>query len=118
MVVKSNFIDQVIIGTLILAAPLGIFCGREGQAICAGALWGSANLYILKHLVLSMLATGKKDYIKIFMLFMLKCPLLYAGGYVLLKVPSLSPIYLFIGFSLLFVMMALRAFKLTLLKKV
>lgn len=117
MAVKSNFIDKVIIGTLIIAAPLGIFCGREGQAMCAGALWGSANLYILKHLVLSLLAVGKRDYIKICVLFILKCPLLYAGGYVLLKVPSLSPIYLFIGFSILFVMMGLRAFKVTLLKR-
>ncbi len=114
---KSNFIDRVILGTLIIAAPLGIFCGNEGRAIFVGALWGSANLFILKHLVLKMMATSKKEYLQICLLGLLKCPILYLGGYVLLKVPTLSPTYLFIGFSLLFVMMALRACKVTLLKR-
>lgn len=114
---KSNFIDRVIICALIVAAPLGIFCGDNGLAICAGALWGSANLYVLKHLVLKMLATGKKEYLKISLLCLVKCPLLYAGGYLLLDMPSLPSLYLFIGFSLLFVMMALLRFKVTLLKR-
>ena len=114
---KSNFIDRVILGTLIIATPLGLFCGNEGRAICAGALWGAANLYILKHLVLKMMANGKKEYLQICLLCLLKCPILYLGGYVLLKIPSLPPLYLFIGFSLLFVMTALWACKVTLLKR-
>ena len=113
---KSSFIDRVILGTLVLAAPLGLFCGNEGRAIFVGALWGSANLYILKHLVLKMMA-GKKKYLQICLLGLLKCPILYLGGYVLLKVPSLPPLYLSMGFSLLFVMTALWACKVTLFKR-
>lgn len=116
MAVKSKFIDRVIVGALLVAAPLGLFCGYQGLAICAGALWGSANLYTLKHLVLKLLS-DKKEYLKITLLALLKCPLLYAGGYVLLKVPAFSAMYLFIGFSLLFVMMALLGFKVTLLRR-
>ena len=114
---KSRFIDRVIMSTLVIALPLALFWGSKGQAICLGALWGSANLFVLKHLVLKMLDKNKKNYLHISLLCLLKCPILYVGGYLLLEVPSLPPAYLLLGFSLLFVMMTLYAFKTVLRKK-
>ncbi len=115
---KNKFVKRVILGTLLAAAPMGALFGKAGLAIFAGALWGSANLFLLKLLVQKMVLPGKKDLLRIALLALLKCPLLYGAGYFLLKIPQFPPVYLFLGFSLLFVMMGLMSFKVTLLKRV
>lgn len=108
---KSKFIDHVIVGTITLAALLCLTGGNKGVAILVGAIWGAANLFILKHLIPKLLTPGKKDVAKIVSLASLKCPLLYAAGYALLRVPKLPASYLLLGFSLIFVMMVLIGMK-------
>lgn len=102
--VRLRAIEKIIYATLIaavicLAGGGLIFHFQEGLAIFAGAVWGSLNLFFLKHLIQNLLLrTGKN--IKLFMLVCIKWPLLYLAGYALLKIDYLSSLYLLIGFSI------------------
>jgi hypothetical protein len=74
----------------------------EGVAIFAGALWGSVNLFFLKLLMQSLLLQRAKNRLKLALLVCIKCPLLYLAGYGLLKTKYLPPLYLLVGFSIIF----------------
>jgi hypothetical protein len=110
MASKLKFIDQVMICALVVAAPMGIFWGYSGLAVCVGTVWGVANLFVLKKLVFHLFS-GTKAYFKMTLLFFMKCPILYVIGYMLLKEPLLPSMYLFAGFSMIFVMMGLLGLK-------
>jgi hypothetical protein len=67
-------------------------------SIMAGFFWGSLNLYFIKELLCEALISSPKNYIKLCLLALLKFPLLYVIGYVLLQFDWISPGYSFIGF--------------------
>jgi hypothetical protein len=107
MEMKFDFINKVIIGTLIIAAvsfvtvwTLGHF--YDGLALFLGALWASINLFFLGQLIKGILFVKNKNYLKFFLLLSIKLPLLYLAGYGLLKIQNLPNIYLLIGFSFIF----------------
>lgn len=89
-----NSIDKIIKYNLALALLLlPFFWSWE---ILAGALWSSANLFLIKNLVQEYF-TRKR----ILFTLVLKFPLLYGAGYYLLTLSDFPPWNLVLGFSLI-----------------
>jgi hypothetical protein len=110
-----EFIHRVIKTTLVLAA-LGFLCVtvyydfKFGGGILAGAIWGCLNILFLTRLITEVFSPGteiRKG--KVILIAVVKFPLLYAAGFLLLKIEYFPPVSLVIGFSLLFVVMFLKA---------
>jgi hypothetical protein len=70
--------------------------------LAAGAVWACINLHFLRMLVQNWLITGPRDYLVINFLLWVKFPILYAGGFLLLKYHIVPAIGLLLGFSLIF----------------
>lgn len=101
-------INKIIILTLIEAVmtlPLiaFFFSWSSAAAVFAGALWGCANIYMLRLLVQSWLTSEQRNYFAVHFLLWFKFPILYATGYALLKSAYFSAKGLVFGFSLIFV---------------
>lgn len=111
---KFKFLNDVIIYTLLLAAACFLVAPfrydfSDGLGVALGALWACANLFLIKNLLLSILLTDSRNFLKFFLLFGVKFPLLYYVGYLLLSNDYLSSISVLIGFSLLFVVIIFKA---------
>jgi len=82
-----------------------------------GALWGSLNLYFLTNLITEIFSPGKEVRKgKVILIVLVKFPLLYLIGYVLLIIkrsgsqdPYFPAISLVSGFTLIFLVMFLKA---------
>ena len=110
-----EFIHRVIKTSLVLAALIFLFVTvyyqfRFGAGILAGSAWGCLNLWFLTQLVTEVFSPGqevKKG--KVIINAVVKFPLLYAVGYSLLGIFHLPPMSLLIGFTLIFLVMFLKA---------
>lgn len=110
---ELNLINSVLRMVLALALICLIFVScvydfKEGLGIFLGGIWGGANLFFIKQLMESILTLSPKNYLKIYSLFLIKFPLIYGIGYVLIKFDYFSPWSLLIGFSLLFAALFLK----------
>lgn len=96
--------------TVIVALALATFVdARTGLAVAAGSAWSLLNFLLMGGLVRSLGYRGHPgDPLRAFLLFGLKGPLLYLGGYGLLRA-GLSPMALSAGFSLVFLVVTLKA---------
>jgi hypothetical protein len=104
---KSSFETQVIFLTVILSICGWMVLQEGGFPFFCGGIWGAANLLLIKQLIPPIFSKNKKNYSKIALLLILKCPLLYLMGYFLLKTHRISITPLLLGFSLLFLSMIL-----------
>lgn len=100
------------IATVVCLAIAQLVGVPEALSVFFGALWGCANLYIIKELVKSIflpVAGGSRNYTKIALCLIAKFPLLYLGGYIFLASSEFSPLYSLIGFSLIFIVFLIKA---------
>lgn len=110
-----EFIYRVIKTSLVLAVLGFLFVTvyynfRFGGGILTGAVWGCLNLLFLTNLITEVFSPGKEiKKGKIILIAVVKFPLLYAAGYVLLWIKYFPAESLLIGFTLLFVVMFLKA---------
>ena len=110
-----EFIHRVIRTSLVLAALGFLFVTvyydfEFGGGILAGAIWGCLNLLFLTRLITEIFSPGQEIRKgKIILIAVVKFPLLYAAGFLLLKITYFPPVSLVIGFSLLFLVMFLKA---------
>lgn len=110
-----EFIHRVIKTSLIVAVLAFLFVSvyynfRFGAGILVGAIWGSLNLYFLTNLITEFFSPGKEVKKGIVILIVLvKFPLLYLVGYVLLIIKYFPAISLVSGFTLIFLVMFLKA---------
>jgi hypothetical protein len=110
-----EFIYRVIKTSLVLAVLGFLFVTvyynfRFGGGILVGAIWGCLNLLFLTNLITEVFTPGKEVRKgKIILISVVKFPLLYAAGYVLLWIKYFPAESLLIGFTLLFVVMFLKA---------
>lgn len=110
-----EFIHRVIKTTLVLAALGFLFVTvyydfKFGGGILASAVWGCLNILFLTHLITEVFSPGKEIRKgKVIMIAVVKFPLLYAAGFLLLRTGYFPLVSLVIGFSLLFVVMFLKA---------
>ena len=73
-------------------------------------MWGSLNLWFLTQLVVEIFSPGKEIRKgKVIVIAVVKFPLLYAAGYLLLRINYFPAISLISGFTLIFLVMFLKA---------
>jgi hypothetical protein len=110
-----EFIHRVIKTSLVLAALGFLFVTvyydfEFGGGILASAVWGCLNLLFLTRLITEIFSPGEEiSKGKVILIAVVKFPLLYAAGFVLLWTKYFPPVSLVIGFSLLFLVMLLKA---------
>ena len=115
MIMGVEFIHRVIKTSLVLAVLGFLFVTvyydfKFGAGILAGTVWGCLNLLFLTRLITEVFTPGeevKKG--KVIIIALVKFPLLYLCGYVLLKIDYFPAISLLSGFTLIFVVMFLKA---------
>ncbi len=110
-----EFIHRVVRTSLVLAALIFLFVTvyyqfRFGAGILAGSIWGCLNLWFLTQLITEIFSPGKEvKKGRVIIIAVVKFPLLYAVGYSLLGILHLPPVSLLIGFTLIFLVMFLKA---------
>ncbi len=110
-----EFIHRVIKTSLVVAVLCFLFVTvyynfRFGAGILAGTIWGSLNLWFLTQLIVEIFSPGKEVRKgKVILIAVVKFPLLYAAGFVLLKINYFPPLSLVSGFTLIFLVMFLKA---------
>jgi hypothetical protein len=110
-----EFIHRVIKTSLVVAALGFLFVTvyydfKFGAGILVGTIWGCLNLYFLTNLITEVFSPGKEARKgKVILIALVKFPLLYLVGYVLLMIKYFPAISLVSGFTLIFVVMFLKA---------
>lgn len=109
-----RFIDRVIKTTLILAAFLFPFFAlyirmNFALAVLFGALWGCLNLLAIRIIVVSLLTPHKKNVTLGLIILLVKLPVLYGIGYLLVTSNYLSIGGLLWGFSGILIVIVLKA---------
>ena len=110
-----EFIHRVIKTSLVLAALGFLFVTvyydfKFAAGILAGTVWGCLNLLFLTRLITEIFSPGKEvRKSKVIIIALVKFPLLYGFGYILLKINYFPAISLLSGFTLIFVVMFLKA---------
>jgi hypothetical protein len=110
-----EFIHRVIKTSLVVAALGFLFITvyydfRSGAGILVGTIWGCANLYFLTNLITEIFSPGKEVRKgKVILIVLVKFPLLYLIGYVLLIIKYFPAVSLVSGFTLIFLVMFLKA---------
>ncbi len=115
MTMGIEFINRVIKTSLVLAALGFLFVTvyydfKFAAGILTGAVWGCLNLLFLTRLITEIFSPGKEvRKSKVIIIALVKFPLLYGFGYILLKINYFPAISLLSGFTLIFVVMFLKA---------
>lgn len=110
-----EFIHRVIKTSLVLAVLILLFVTvyyefKFAAGILAGCVWGCLNLFFLTQLVTEIFSPGKEVRKgKVVLIAVVKFPLLYAVGYLLLKTSFFPPLSLICGFTLIFLVIFLKA---------
>lgn len=108
-----EFITRIIRTTAILAllAAMAIAVYYDWEfavGLLIGSAWGLANLYMFKLLVTEAISPEKTRTNLIVILMLIKFPLLYVGGYLLIDWGYFSIYSLLAGFSLMFLVTILK----------
>lgn len=119
---ELNFIRQVVQLSLISSASLAVLVGLylgffDGLAIFLGALWGCANLLLIKKIVENYFLHKTSNHFLNGLMLLVKFPLLYGCGYLLFTSESLPPWFLLLGFSCIVLMMVFNSIRGALLSK-
>jgi len=110
-----EFIYRVIKTSLVVAVLGFLFVTvyynfRFGAGILVGTIWGGLNLYFLTNLITEIFSPGKEVRKgKIILIILVKFPLLYLIGYILLIIKYFPAVSLVSGFTLIFLVMFLKA---------
>jgi len=97
-----------VLGVLALLFVSAYYDWRFGLGVFLGTAWGIANFHFLSELVVAAVTPGIPDKRKTVLLALIKFPVLYFAGYLLLKHTGLPVLSSLIGFSLLFVVVVLK----------
>jgi len=109
-----TFINRVIKSTLILGALIFIFGSvyfdwLYSLGIFVGSIWGCANLWFIKQFVVGYVTPGQRDAKKLAILAVIKFPVLYIVGFLILRLAWFPVSAFVIGFSLVFAVILLKA---------
>jgi hypothetical protein len=111
--IDFGFIDRSLKTTclvLLIFFPFGIYYlgFYASLAILSGGIWAILNLILITFLVQNTLHPHGVETGKAIALAFIKFPLLYLGGFFLLKIPQFEALHLMIGFSGLLVIIILK----------
>lgn len=109
-----EFINRVIKTTLLLGALIFVFGSFYfdyiySTGIFIGMLWGCANLWFIRQFMVNYLTPGERKMGRLAVLAIIKFPVLYAAAFLILKLGWFSVVAFIIGFSLIFVVIFLKA---------
>ena len=109
-----EFIHRTIKTSLILALIILLFVSvyynfKFALGVLVGCMWGCLNLYFLSSLIVETIKLEKINKRKVLLIVLVKFPLLYLLGYLLLRIKYFSALSLLAGFTLIFVVLALKA---------
>jgi hypothetical protein len=110
-----EFIHRVIKTSLVVAVLGFLFVTvyydfKFGAGILVGTIWGCLNLYFLTNLITEIFSPDKEVRRgKVILIVLVKFPLLYLVGYVLLVIKYFPAVSLLSGFTLIFLVMFLKA---------
>nr|MBN2278681.1 hypothetical protein [candidate division Zixibacteria bacterium] len=85
-------------------------------SVFTGIIWGMINLHFLERLVRSSLRPDGVDKTTALVMLLVKFPLLYAAGYFLVTSDYFNPVLLLIGFTVVLLVIVLKAVGRTILK--
>ncbi|KPJ48785.1 MAG: hypothetical protein AMJ41_04250 [candidate division Zixibacteria bacterium DG_27] len=82
---------------------------RYSLGIVLGCLWGVVNLYFLRSVIVCYTKLSQRSKRQLLLLLLLKFPLLYLVGYLLLEWSLFPVMSLVVGFTLIFAVIVLKA---------
>lgn len=109
-----DFINRVIKTTLLLGALVFLFGTYYfdwiySLGIFVGVLWGCANLWFIRQFIVNYITPGERDAMKLALFALIKFPVLYGLGFLLLWLQWFPVVSFVIGFSLILVVVVLKA---------
>ena len=109
-----EFINRIAKATVILALIqlpfVTVYLGWQiALGVFLGALWGAANLMLIKYIITGVLTPNPASKKRALILGAIKFPILYGLGYLLLISGMFAPVSLLTGFTILFVVAFLKA---------
>jgi hypothetical protein len=109
-----EFINRIIRTSLIVSALTFLFVAVYrnfpfGLGMFLGTAWGCLNLFFITQLVVEAFSLKKPNKGKLTLILLVKFPLLYYAGYILLRLRYLPVESLLIGFTLIFAITFLKA---------
>lgn len=109
-----EFIHRVIKTSLIVAALIFLFAVfyyrfDYASGIFVGCGWGCVNLFFLINLITETTNLEGVNRKRVLLLVLLKFPLLYVSGYFLLRINYFPVTSLLVGFTLIFLVLLLKA---------
>ncbi len=111
---SSEFVARVIRVTLVVALTVALFTATymsplTGLGLLVGALWSCVNLFVTGHVVRSVIGSEKPSKRRVVKLSLVKFPVLYGSGFLLLRSGVFSPQSLVAGFSLVLLVILMKA---------
>ncbi len=109
-----EFIYRIIRTSLVVSALCFIFIAVYylfpfGLGLFLGTVWGCLNLFFITQLVTEALSLKKPNKFKVWLILLVKFPLLYSAGYALLKIGYFRVESLLAGFTLIFAVTFMKA---------
>jgi len=109
-----NFIDRTLRTSGIVSIVILIFGSfyygfNPSLSVFTGIIWGMVNLYFLSLLIRATLRPEGADKMSALVLLFIKIPLLYFTGYLMVTSPFFNPLLLLAGFSVVLVVIVLKA---------
>jgi hypothetical protein len=116
-----DFINRVIKTTLLLGALVFVFGSFYfdwifSLGIFVGALWGVTNLWFIRQFIVGYITSADRNAAKLALFAIIKFPILYAAGFVLLYLGWFPVSSFVVGFSLIFVVILFKALGILLLE--
>ena len=117
---EISFIERTlrtasVLSLLILIFGSFYFGFAPSLSVFTGLIWGIVNLYFLSLLIRTTLKPDDVDKTSALVLLFIKIPLLYLAGYFLMTTSYFNPILLVVGFTVILLVIALKAAGRTLL---
>lgn len=109
-----EFVDRVIKTSLIISILAALFLSVYvsfpfSLSFILGCFWGCANLFLIRMLVTRLIVSEPRKNIKMILaILVVKFPLLYFAGYLLIKWSYLSVYGLLWGFTVIFIVTLLK----------
>ncbi|EQB62566.1 MAG: hypothetical protein RBG1_1C00001G0145 [candidate division Zixibacteria bacterium RBG-1] len=106
--IKRTYRTTLIVAILVFFYTWGYYSFSSAVGILTGTVWGCLNLFFVTSLVTSFIKTGEKDYTKIWILLLVKFPILYGLGFLALKIDYFNPLSFLLGFTLVLAVIVLK----------
>ncbi|OGC78743.1 MAG: hypothetical protein A2145_03380 [candidate division Zixibacteria bacterium RBG_16_40_9] len=106
--IKRTYRTSFIVAILVFLYTWGYYSFPSAVGILTGTIWGCLNLFFITNLVTSFIKVEEKDYPKIWILLLVKFPILYGLGFLALIIGYFEPLTFLLGFSLVLAVIILK----------